>query len=88
MKMNWNFGLRSGLLSITNFDVDKNFSGLMFAPGKVQFGGLLAGSGLAGAASGAFVGPNGDLAPKGVIGDFAVGSNTYKATGIFGGTKQ
>jgi len=85
MSMNWNFGLRSGLLKIENFD-NKNFSGIMVAPGKVEFGGALAGSGVAGTATGAFVGTNPGNAPGGVIGNFGVGNSSWKATGIFGGT--
>ena len=57
MSMNWNFAARSGLLKIENFD-HKNFQGLMVAPGKVEFGGALLGSGVAGTATGAFVGRN------------------------------
>ncbi|MGV1013814.1 MAG: hypothetical protein ACOYB4_02470 [Methyloceanibacter sp.] len=90
MNMTWFFAPRAGTLRIENFDTNKNFTGLMLAPGAnpQQFSGLLTGSGMAGAASGAFVGPNGGLAPRGVIGNFGVGNPTYQATGIFGGVKQ
>jgi len=90
MNMNWDFAKRLGLLKIENFD-NRNFAGIMLAPGKAQFGGVLAGSGVAGTATGAFVGPNvvGGVrdAPHGVIGNFDVGNKTWKADGIFGGTR-
>ncbi len=85
MNMDWNFGKRSGLLTISQFDNNRSFSGLMVAPGKVAFSGPLAGSGLVGAANGAFVGHGG---PQGVIGNFGVGNSSYQATGIFGGLRQ
>ncbi|HZP10554.1 hypothetical protein, partial [Methyloceanibacter sp.] len=84
MNMGWNFRTRSGLLTISNFD-NRSFSGIMFAPGKVAFSGPMAGSGLVGAANGAFVGHGG---PQGVIGNFGVGNSSYQATGIFGGVAR
>ena len=84
LDMSWNFGRRSGTLTISDFD-DRKFTGLMLAPpGKVQFGGALTGQGLVGAASGSFV-RNGDNAAGGVMGNFGVTGNRYQATGIFGG---
>ncbi len=87
MDMSWDFRKRSGLLSISDFD-GKDFSGLMLAPGKAQFAGVLTGSDhLIGAANGSFVGSTGYRAiPQGVIGNFGVGNSSWKATGIFGGT--
>jgi hypothetical protein len=86
MNMCWNFGKRSGQLTISNFD-NRSFSGTMFAPGQVAFSGGLAGSGLAGAANGSFVGsPGHGQTPQGVIGNFGVAGSNYQATGIFGGT--
>jgi hypothetical protein len=91
MDMSWNFGRRSGTLSISEFD-GKDFSGRMIAPGRAEFAGALTGSGgLIGEANGAFVGPtqlpnNLPGFPQGVIGNFGVGNSTWQATGIFGGT--
>jgi len=91
MNMKWHFAARSGTLHINNFD-GKNLSGLMVAPGRVNFDGPLgnAGAGILGTASGSFVGSNGyRTAPKGVIGNFGVGNlQNWKANGIFGGTQQ
>jgi hypothetical protein len=88
MSMGWDFARRAGLLTISDFD-DKSFSGVMLAPGKVQFAGPLVGSNLIGTANGAFVGsPGHDRPPQGVIGNFGVGNSSYQATGIFGGTAQ
>jgi trimeric autotransporter adhesin len=88
MTMGWDFGKRSGLLTISNFD-NKTFSGTMRAPGQVQFFGPLAGSNLIGTANGTFVGsPGHGLTPQGVIGNFGVANSTYQATGIFGGVAQ
>jgi hypothetical protein len=85
LDMSWDFRKRSGLLTISDFD-DRSFKGTMFAPGKVQFGGALTGSGLVGAATGSFV-ANGDNPAGGVMGNFGVIGNHYQATGIFGGAQ-
>ena len=85
MDMSWNFAKRSGVLTISDFD-DKTFSGTMLAPGKVQFGGALVGSGVAGAATGSFV-ANGENPAGGVMGNFAVSGRNYQASGIFGGNQ-
>lgn len=88
MLMTWNFGRRSGDLRISNFD-NKSFGGTMVAPGRVDFSGAVAGSGVIGVANGSFVGaqPNRGT-PSGVIGNFGVGNSSWQANGIFGGTKQ
>jgi hypothetical protein len=85
--MTWDFGKRSGLLQISDFD-GKDFGGIMLAPGRAQFAGALVGAGgLVGAANGSFVGSTGARAiPNGVIGNFGVGNSSWQATGIFGGT--
>lgn len=82
--MDWNFKKRKGNLEITNF-AGKNFGGTMRAPGQVDFAGVISGSGGIGAASGSFVGPRGGAAPAGVMGNFGIGANSWKANGIFGG---
>ena len=60
LDMSWNFGTRSGRLDNYYFD-NKNFAGLMLAPGKApaSFGGPLVGNGVFGAANGSFVGSTG-----------------------------
>jgi hypothetical protein len=104
MDMTWNFGYRKGQLDITNFDVSAahpqgySYSGTMLRiPGlgssPNQFGGVLAGSNMIGAATGSFV-HGVDIAvadstfkiPQGVIGNWNVGNSTYNAVGIFGGS--
>jgi hypothetical protein len=98
MSMDWNFGRRSGTLTISDFDTSVNqgqgiaFSGRMVAPGVATFSGAIGSSdlgGLVGAANGAFVGsPGHGQIPQGVIGNFGIANSTYQATGIFGGVAQ
>ena len=84
LSMTWNFSHRIGTLKVEDF-AGKNFGGLMTAVGETGFGGGLLGSGLAiGAANGSFVGPNGSNYPSGVMGNFGVGNNSWKANGVFG----
>ena len=89
MNMNWDFKHRAGTLNINKFD-GKNFRGPMFSSKAApqQFNGVIGGSDTIGAANGAFVGRNGQLAPKGVIGNFGVSRHGYQATGIYGGTQR
>ena len=87
MKMDWSFAARSGLLKIDKFDGNKEFGGVMVAPGKVDFKGALVGSNLIGSANGSFVGGAQGQKPQGVIGNFGVGNSGYQATGIFGGKR-
>ena len=87
MSMSWNFNNRNGVLHIDNFD-GKNFNGNMSAPGLASFSGDLQGSGVFGNANGTFVKGTGferGTLPPGVIGNFGVGNENWKATGIFGG---
>jgi hypothetical protein len=108
MAMNWDFGTRSGDLTISNFDkghIDGGLtvSGQMTTPGELEgknkFSGELSGqnlpdnlSDLSGSARGSFVsGPDNvrdgpRSKPQGVIGNWEVGSERYKAGGIFGGS--
>jgi hypothetical protein len=101
--MNWNFGTRKGNLTISNFDAQNfegglTFTGKMKTPGQVTqnvFTGPLSLnmatlppnlSGVQGYAQGSFVkGPNSPA--QGVIGNWGVGNDAYKATGIFAGSK-
>jgi hypothetical protein len=103
MHMNWDFGQRGGDLTISAFDKSPDFlpdgltvSGTMITPGQLdtasikknQFGGILTGSGLVGAATGSFV-KNGDNVAGGVIGNWGAGGivnqKPYEVIGIFGG---
>ncbi|ODS02425.1 hypothetical protein AUC71_15460 [Methyloceanibacter marginalis] len=92
MNMNWNFGTRKGDLSITGFD-GRNFGGnlcgggVLCPTGKNHFVGGLAFEGqnrVRGAAAGSFVN-NGPNKAVGVIGNFGIGDNRWKGTGVFGG---
>ncbi len=106
MHMDWNFGQRSGDLTISEFDKSPAFlpdglsvSGKMITPGQIdttslnkhQFGGVLTGSGLVGAATGSFV-KNGDNVAAGVIGNWGAGGivnqKPYEVIGIFGGRQS
>ena len=84
--MDYDFGARSGQLTISNFD-DRSFGGTMTgAPADNRFSGALSGSGLSGAAVGSFArGPN--SAADGVLGTFNVGGGGYSATGTFMGSQ-
>ena len=89
MDMTWNFKHRTGELHIKNFD-GMSFNGNMAAPGNPsRFSGELVGpSAGRGSASGAFVKDSNHVSgkpPPGVIGNFGVQGNDYKASGIFGG---
>lgn len=89
MSMTWNFANRKGNLHIKDFDGKNfNYNNMTATPGSAHFSGE--GSGFSGSASGSFVkGSNftPKTAPPGVIGNFNVDKNDYKATGIFGGAK-
>jgi hypothetical protein len=83
----YNFGTRTGTVSISNFD-GRNFSGPVtaaaFAGRPSSYAGNLSGSGLTGTAQGTFFGPG---APE-TGGSFAVRSisgSPYLASGIFAG---
>jgi hypothetical protein len=92
MNLNWDFGARSGNMSVTNFD-GRDFSGTLNAPapngGDAVFTGSLVQSNMdaSGPVNGAFVGSGGDSA-AGVIGNFNLsGANTnWTAVGIIGGS--
>lgn len=90
MTMDWDFANRTGDLKIKKFghtDLGfKTFKGDMYAPGYTDFAGVITGGGGIGAARGSFVGPRGpNVAPAGVMGDFGISGNNWKANGIFGG---
>ncbi len=85
LTMTWNFSHRVGSMKVEDFG-GKDFGGVMVAKGGTGFTGPLLGSGLAvGQANGSFVQPDGNNYPKGVMGNFGVGNNSWKANGIFGG---
>jgi hypothetical protein len=100
--INWNFADRAGDLTISKFD-QKNFDGGLTFSGPIlepnpgvsgkHFQGNIAGQNLPqnlgslqGSASGSFVN-KGATPAAGVIGNWNVGGDAYKATGIFGGSK-
>ncbi len=86
LAMTYDFGERTGLLSIDNFD-NRSFSGTMTgAAADNRFGGALSGSGLAGQAAGSFARGPASVA-QGVLGTFNVGSGGYSATGTFMGSQ-
>ena len=90
LTMDWDFAKRKGRLDITNFGNStlgyKSFGGKMNAPGSpVDFSGKIRGDGGKGFAAGSFVGPRTGNAPAGVMGNFGVGNNAWKANGVFGG---
>lgn len=86
LAMTYDFGERSGLLSIDNFD-SRSFSGTMTgAAADNRFSGALSGSGLAGQAVGSFARGPASVA-QGVLGTFNVGSGGYNATGTFMGSQ-
>jgi hypothetical protein len=95
--MTWEFGPRTGNLTIDKFDTANfgsnglSFTGAMSAPGQLNhFGGSLSGSlpsdvSLSGSAAGSFVN-DGARKAAGVIGNWNIGGQGYKATGIFAGS--
>lgn len=90
LTMDWDFAKRKGRLDIIDFGNStlgyKDFGGTMKAPGSpVDFSGKIRGDGGTGFAAGSFVGPKPGNAPAGVMGNFGVGNNDWKANGIFGG---
>ncbi len=92
MSMNWDFARRTGRIDITNFD-NRSFGGNLCgggplcAKGNNHFvGGLSGKNGISGATVGSFVN-KGDLKAHGVIGNFGVGSQNWRATGIYGGAR-
>lgn len=87
LAMTYDFGERSGVLSIDNFD-DRSFSGAMTGASDAnRFGGALSGSGLSGRAVGSFTrNPTGGVA-QGVLGTFNVGGGGYSAAGTFLGSR-
>jgi hypothetical protein len=103
LHMDWNFGQRYGTLEISKFDTafvvegGLSVSGTMIAPGQVspdkmnQFGGILSGSGLVGAATGSFV-KDGQNVAGGVVGNWgaagSVNAKPYEVIGIFGGRQS
>ena len=99
LSMSWNFNLREGNLTIDKFDRPNfggnglAFSGPMSAPGQLSakhFQGPLSGQlpgdlSVSGSAAGSFVN-DGAKKAAGVIGNWNVGGNAYKAGGIFAGS--
>ena len=100
--INWNFAERAGDLTISKFD-QKNFEGGLTFEGPISdpnpavsgkhFVGEITGQNLPqnlgaleGSATGSFVN-KGATPAAGVIGNWNVGGEAYKATGIFGGSK-
>ena len=86
LNMTWDFGQRSGDLRISEF-AGKTFRSELGPNGVSGFGGDLrgGGGGARGFANGSFVGPNTNDYPKGVMGNFGIGNDKWKANGIFGG---
>ena len=98
LSMTWSFADRSGDLTITNFD-HRSYSTEGDGPGLTQpsldfnkFAGSLHQidgppiGDMTGNVTGSFVRPLTDAGiPSGVLGNFGLGSNDYKATGIFAG---
>jgi hypothetical protein len=94
LHMTWSFAQRSGDLAISNFDKPNtgglSFAGTMTAPGEGtqytsnQFSGNLSGSGMTGSATGSFVN-KGNVAAGGVMGNWGVSGDNYRASGVFGG---
>jgi hypothetical protein len=100
LSMSWDFAQRSGDLEITRFDTANfsgglSFGGPMSAPGQLaananHFSGPLSGSlpgdlgALNGSAVGSFVN-NGDIKAAGVIGNWNIANQVYRAGGIFAG---
>jgi hypothetical protein len=85
MGMDYNFGSRTGSLSIDDFD-GRSFEGVMSgaASGKATFGGSISGDGTEGTVRGAFVNDGSNIA-AGVIGNFDATSSGWSATGIIAG---
>ena len=88
LSMNWEFAQRKGELTISNFD-GRSFGtgpqGLTQLGRLNQFGGDLSGDGLVGKTTGSFA--RGPLSPaQGVIGNWHLGGDGYRATGIFAGS--
>ena len=91
--VNWNFGDRNGNLNINNFDghsFGTTDHGLTQPSLDInQFSGQLSGSGLTGSATGSFannVVQHTPVVAGGVLGNWNVGNDVYKATGIFAGS--
>lgn len=90
MSMSFDFGTRTGSMSITNFD-NRNFSGTLASQAgpDATFAGTLTGSNNAasGGVNGAFVNDGATIA-KGVIGDFSLSDNSdWAAVGIVAGAR-
>jgi hypothetical protein len=99
MNMSWDFGERSGRFDITNFDKPNtaglNFGGDLSMPGVPtgglnKFSGALSGTNenlsyLRGSVTGSFVRPLSEGMPSGALGNWNIGNNNYKASGIFAG---
>jgi trimeric autotransporter adhesin len=93
LEMHWDFACRNGELTISNFD-NHSFTtgahGLTQVPGINQFSGAFTGlpNGIGGA-TGSFadnIVNNQVVKAGGVLGNFYVNENTYKASGIFAGS--
>ena len=83
--MDWYFASRNGQLTISHFD-NHSFTagGLTQIPGVNQFKGAfdnLPNSGVVGSFAN-----NGTVKAGGVLGNFYVNQNSYKASGIFAGS--
>ena len=98
--MDWDFAERAGNFEISKFDKANiggqglTFAGPISQPGNLgnHFAGNISGNlpnnlgGLSGAAKGSFVNDLNGNSARGVIGNWNVKGNNYKATGIFAGS--
>lgn len=87
MNLDYSFGMRSGELSIDDFD-GRSFSGTVsgdyYQP--ETFSGYISGESASGSAGGAFVNNGADVA-AGVIGSFEASDSDWQARGIFAGER-
>ncbi len=96
LAVNWDFGSRAGTLAITNFDDVGTISGAISDPSVIGTatntftGALTDGAGLTGNTTGSFAGGPTIPFAQGVIGNFSVsgtvGSDDYRATGVYAGS--
>jgi hypothetical protein len=90
LDMTWRFASRRGELAISNFDgrsFQTSYGGLRQTnPAVNQFTGFLGGDGLSGNVRGSFANDLSGNPARGVIGNWNVGSQNYRATGIFAGS--
>lgn len=82
----WNFGSKTGSVTIGNFDGATYSGTTALTAGTVQFTGAISGAGRTGSVGGAFFASPTDPA-KGQAGSFGVGGPGYKAGGTFAGQR-